>query len=1565
MMSTLRLFLLGAPRLENAAEPVEIGRRKALALLALLAVTGKSHSREALAAMFWPEAARSDSRAALRRVLSDLNKQLGERWARGGGSDLQIEPALWVDVNAFRSLLAGLQAHGHPAGEVCEQCIEPLSQAASLYRGDFLSGFSLPDSPAFDDWQFFENESLRGELSDCLERLVNYHLAQETPGALQPALALARRWAALDPLQEAPQRALIQLYSRLGQAPAALRQQQEYARRLKTELGLQPSAELAALARAAQRQTLQSAAGRGEPVRPAPKASPPAPELITHPDDEIRLMTALFVGFNPPRQQAWEMHPEKITRPAQQLLPLAHSIAARYGARLDRFVGKGMYILFGVEQAHEDDAERAMQAALEILNESARIGLAPATGASSGQVYITQAAPAGELLVGPALNLAARLQDLAAAGQILVSPATYSLAKRAFAFQSIPILRQQAREAENEPESLPETAYQLIGVREAPEIVHGGESWRARLIGRDEELRLLQNHLADLLDGRGSIVALAGEAGIGKSRLVDELRQQAISAWDEGRLLLWLECRSLEWRTPASYWPFIDLLHNLFHYFSAAGEPTALTLAALLDEMVERGDLPSGRAAEIGALLGSLLSIRFGEGREERLPGASPELVQRLTFQAIYDFIVALARQQPLVLVFEDLHWADDVSLDLLALLMEAVPQHPLLLLCLYRPRLTHKGRRLAGIARQRVPGHYTEISLGELTPEESLSLAGALLNTQALPPDLDRLILSKSWGNPFFLEEAIRALVSQGIVTQQDGQWAIAVTPEEIAIPESVQSVILSRVDRLEAEQRSLLRSAAVIGSSFGAAVLAEIAPAEIDLDAALWALEEAALVYRQRVFPEVEYSFKHALTQEAVYLTIGVHQRQELHRRTAEALERRRQAGRSWAETGFDEDIERLAYHYQRSAVDEKAIEYLLKAGDKAGGSYRNREAIHFYRQALERWEKLPGPAAAQPEDENQRLRWKLAALAGLGQIYHSMGEEAQAEDWLLQAIAVGQRLELETPALLRLYYWLAEVLHWQRRYSEQIHLGQAGQALLAEDQNETLEAALTNQIVATGYLGRGDEEAFDALTLQTAAFIRKLPYSEELRPAYMHIILSLYNSRQPQQARQWLALLQELAEERGDLRAQAEVIDYQLGYSFQSGDLDAAVQCAERVLELHPRTGDPFRLWRSQRDLSWAALLSGDLPGASAQAFLALEEAERQRVSAYVSESCLLLGLAALCEGRHDEAWNAFERAAQPGPYAALSWTEWVASCALGQTRLAQGRGEAAIELFCTALQHYSPYHLPLGWWFNRWPVLSGVLSGLESACRLSGNSSLYAELCTQFEALKHRRSPRPAPAQWALADAPGPDDSPLRFRETFEQAIDPQWLWIDPSGGCRMQTGDGLEIGAANGRDLWHLNLSAPRLLRPAQGDFAIQALLAPPGSETGVAQSGGLLLWLNEDNFLRLALGLRGPLDLAFEGCLQGQNLQAGRGLLPEPANPGQALLLRLERRGEQVQALCAWQPRESAAPLRWYSAGRATFPAAGGLLAGLHASGWIDRLARPAAYPHGALVRFGWFEIYD
>jgi len=960
-MARLNLHLLGPPRIERDGVPIKVDTRKAIALLAYIAITRESHSRSALVNLLWPEYDQARGRAALRRTLSALRKALAGDWLEAGRQNVGLNrgAGMWLDVDQFHGHLGQCLTHGHLASEVCPACLDPLTDAVALCRGDFLSGFSLRDSFNFDDWQFFQTDSLRRELAGALERLAQCHSAR---GEFERAIDYARRWVALDRLDESAHCQLMRLCAWSGQRSAALRQYQECVRILESQLGISPQDSTTALFGAIQEgrapppsQQLRRLRGRME------HQAPPAPEAPRDVlDEKKRIATILLADISGSFRWMADISPEDQASLVNRFLGVVQDTLSEYGVQIYRCLGASVLAVFGTGQTHESDPELAIRAAIDIRREAAELALGVTAAVTTGQVYLSAMGSEGRgafTLMGAVLDLAVGLAGQAQVGQIVVGGSTYRLTRRAFQFTPLSLSIQGMAH--------PAVVYQVERLLPQPRKARGIEGLRAELIGRNEELAKLKEALAELLDERGHMVSLIGEAGVGKSRLVAELKEFALTPRDDTARPLWLEGRCLELGMTASYSPFIDVFRGYFAWGAEDDDGKRRErIFSSLGEMVERGDLPKHRVQEMAALLGNLLSVRVGDEWEERLREDDPEQIRRQTFAAVRDFLVALSKQQPLVLVFEDLHWADSLSLDLVSLMMEALRLGPLLLLCVYRPEREHKCRHLGIIGSQKCRERYTELRLRELTHEQSRQLVGSLLSIDDLTPAVRDVILDRSQGNPFFIEEVVHSLIETGILYREAGFWRVRNELDSAVVPETIQRVVLTRVDHLDDESKHILQIASVIGRVFQPRVLERVAQGKADLVGGLWELEDRALIYQERAIPEVEYSFKHVLAQEAVYESLLGGRRRAIHRQVAEAIE-------ALYPSSLQEYYEQLAYHYDRSGSVQRAVDYLLRAGQKAKRSCANEEAIAHLSRGLELLKTLP----AGPQHDRQELDLQLA--------------------------------------------------------------------------------------------------------------------------------------------------------------------------------------------------------------------------------------------------------------------------------------------------------------------------------------------------------------------------------------------------------------------------------------------------------------------------------------------------------------------------------------------------------------------------------------------------------------
>ena len=960
-MPQLTIRLLGPPRVDLAGAPIDLHSHKALALLAYLAVTQQPHGRAKLATLFWPEQGESRALAYLRHTLWTLRKALGDGWFDSEGETISLppHPALWIDVAVF---LAHLAAARQPNGVSGATDLSALQAAIDLYRDDLLAGFTLRDSPAFDDWHFFESEGLRQQLANALQQLVAGYNAR---GDYEAALPFARRWLALDPLHEPAHQQVMQLYAWGGQRSAALRQYQECVRLLRTELAAPPSAETTELFQRIQANRLTPPTPPSLPPSVAVAAPlPPTPPIPPPTAAELRIVTVVCVGFTDLGEAHHEVLPTTTSR-MTNLLQALQPLLDRYGARVDQRLGDQFLAVFGADQMHEDDAERAVQAAYELQSLARQQGLALSMGLHTGAVFMhptekrEQAAHA--LVMGPVVNLATRLQSQGEAGDILVSKAVYHQTWGAFEFAPVVLtLRGSAR---------PLTAYLLTGARLHPEKTRGAVERHSPLVGRTAELSHLHALVDQVCQGEGHLVTLIGEAGVGKSRLVAELKT-AITAAEtaatpdaqsqiqnpklvtasaslEGSKILYLEGRAQEVATTASYWPFLDALRAYLDWQPQASEAVrAGQWQAALAQLVAQDALTPAQATTITPLLGRLLGLRQEVAVARQLDAEEPAQLHQQTLTAWRDLLLALAHNQPLLLVLEDLHWAEPLSVELIGLLLPALAQDALLLCCVYRPEQDHAIGQLSTLALQRCPAHYTELRLHELTPRQSCAFVNNLLAAPDLPPAVQAFIIHKAQGNPLFVEELVHALIEMGVLYRDDNHWRTQVDLTTLVLPDTLHNLILARLERLPSPLRQVVQCAAVIGPHFTTALLtrltAQAAPLPADLlDLLPQLVTHAFLVPESSVASA--YAFRHVLVQEAVYSSLLSAERRRLHGLVALTLEQNAAAADA-AHTVL------LAHHWERAEQPYQAIRYLQQTADRARVGYAHAEALHCYQRVLD---------------------------------------------------------------------------------------------------------------------------------------------------------------------------------------------------------------------------------------------------------------------------------------------------------------------------------------------------------------------------------------------------------------------------------------------------------------------------------------------------------------------------------------------------------------------------------------------------------------------------------------
>ncbi len=707
---------------------------------------------------------------------------------------------------------------------------------------------------------------------------------------------------------------------------------------------------------------------------------PTAPALA----GERKLVTVMFADISGFTVLSEKMDPESVRDLMNACFGRLVPVVEKYEGTIDKFIGDEIMALFGAPVAHENDSERALRAALDMMDALTKFNTERGTdlgvhfGINTGLV-IAGGIGTGERqeysVMGDTVNLASRLKDVSERGEILVGPDTYRLTAPLFTFKTLEPIRVKGK-------AEPVQVYRLAGLKAKPGRVRGLETRgiSSPLVGRDAESAAIKDCIERLLNGQGGIVSVIGEAGVGKSRLIAEILR---SAQNDDRELLWLEGRTLSFGQTISYWPFQEILRK---YAGITEDDSESAAWRRLEGRIT--ELFAEDTTEILPYLATLLTLEVESKYTERVKYLDSEAMGRQIFLASRRFFERLAQAQPVVLVFEDLHWVDESSASLLGHLLPLVERVPLLICGVSRPDRQTPAAQLQETASQDFPGRYTEIRLTPLSQTDSVQLVRNLLAIENLPSRVREMIVRKAEGNPFFLEEIIRTLIDAGVVIQDQatGRWQATAQIEAITIPDTVQGVIMARVDRLDEDVKQVLRTAAVVGRSFLYRVLRAVAEADRQLDLHLAELQAIELIREKQRTPELEYIFKHALAQEATYESILFQKRRELHAQAGQAIER------LFADR-LEEFYGLLAYHYARAEAWEKAQEYLLKAGDQAGRVAADAEALAHYRQALAAYARTFG----EKWDPVQRA----ALERKMGEALFRRGEHQQAREHLQQGL------------------------------------------------------------------------------------------------------------------------------------------------------------------------------------------------------------------------------------------------------------------------------------------------------------------------------------------------------------------------------------------------------------------------------------------------------------------------------------------------------------------------------------------------------------------------------------
>ncbi len=677
-------------------------------------------------------------------------------------------------------------------------------------------------------------------------------------------------------------------------------------------------------------------------------AETPASENL---EGERKTVTALFADIKGSTELEQDLDPEEARAIVDPALRLMIDAVRRYDGYIVQSTGDGVFALFGAPVAHEDHPQRALYAALRMQEELRRYGArlqadgrAPVeirVGVNTGEVVVRSIATGATQIeytpIGHTTNLASRLQSIARTGSIVASEATRKLCEGYFILKPL-------GPAKVKGVSEPVEVYEVTGLGPLrTRLQRSAGRGYTKFVGRNREMEAIKAAAEQAKAGHGQIVAAMAEAGVGKSRLFFEFKVKHQSGW------MVLEAFSVSHGKASAYLPVLDLLQC---YFEISPE----------DDARKRRERVNGKVLTLDRSLEGTLPFLFGllgivEGADP-LQQMDPQIRKRRTLESIKRILVRESLNQPLMVMFEDLHWIDDETQSLLNLLADTIGTVKILLLVNYRPEYSHQWNSKT---------YYTQLRLDPLGKEGADEMLTALVGDGDEVRPLKRLIIERTQGNPFFMEETVQVLLDEGALVRDGPAIRLTKALGALKIPPTVQAILAARIDRLPADEKDLLQTLAVVGRQFAHRLVQRIVPgSEDDLNRILGALQIAEFIYEQPAEDDVEYTFKHALTQEVAYQSLLVERRKLMHERIGNVIE-------ELFAKRLDDHLAEIAHHHVRGGNADKATHFLMLAAQQAIWISAVDESIAYVKQGLSLLEHIA--------DEKVRARREAALRVALG--------------------------------------------------------------------------------------------------------------------------------------------------------------------------------------------------------------------------------------------------------------------------------------------------------------------------------------------------------------------------------------------------------------------------------------------------------------------------------------------------------------------------------------------------------------------------------------------------------
>ncbi|MDH3598069.1 MAG: AAA family ATPase, partial [Candidatus Tectomicrobia bacterium] len=750
------------------------------------------------------------------------------------------------------------------------------------------------------------------------------------------------------------------------------------------------------------------------------------------PDAERRQLTVMFCDLVDSTSLSSRLDPEVLREVVRDYQATCDTVVQHFDGHIAQYLGDGLLVYFGYPQAHEDDAARAVRAGLGIveavtalntrLSRDKGVRFAIRLGIHTGLVVVGEMGGESrqeQLALGDTPNIASRIERLAAPDTVVISDATYRLVEGYFTCQAL-------GEQHLKGIAQPMPVYRVVEASSARSRLEIATSrGLTPLVGREQEVGLLTERWAQVQEGRGQVVLLSGEAGIGKSRLVQIIKEQVAATSHTG-----LECRSSPYHRNTALYPIADLLQRILQW---QPDETAAQRLTKLEDTLSVYRLP---LYDTVPLVAALLSFTLPDNRYP-LPQLTPQQQRQKTLETLLTLLLEQAERQPVLFILEDLHWTDPTTLEWLTLLIEQVPTTSLLVVLTCRPEFTSPwGWR----------SYLTPIALNRFTQVQIAMMASGMVGDKPLPTEVMQHLAEKTDGVPLYIEEMLKAFLESGLLQDTDDQYVLTGPLTSLTVPVTLQDALMARLDHLETA-KEMVQLGAVLGRQFSYDVLQAVSHLDDEtLQRELARLVQVELLHQRGVAPRASYVFKHALLQDVAYQALLKSTRQAYHQRTVQVLTEH------FSETA-ETQPEVLTYHALRGEVWDQALRYGRQAGVRALEQSAYREAVAHFDQALS--------ALAQLPERRDTLQQAVDLRLDLRNALHPLGEQGRVGDILREAETLAERLGDE-PRLGQIACYLCINLSNIGEYDRAIAAGQRALAL------GTTSGAFDVQVVAQTYLG-----------------------------------------------------------------------------------------------------------------------------------------------------------------------------------------------------------------------------------------------------------------------------------------------------------------------------------------------------------------------------------------------------------------------------------------------------------------------------------------------------------------